>query len=86
MSGWWRIDKRHIRSGVIFALHEHRVDKSYLQGEIEGIEEERERASPKGKVTTKISIRVRKLNTGIDWAGEGVYEKSFVWSPHAAGR
>ena len=63
VSGWWKIKKEHIRTGVKFALHEHKNAQSYMQGELEDTNEEPDNG--------KIAVRVRKFNDGIPWFGEG---------------
>jgi hypothetical protein len=70
VSGWWSIDKKHIRSGVVFALHESKNEESYLQGEIEGLEEER---------GGKKAILVRKSNTRMPWSGGGTGVLGYKW-------
>ncbi len=70
VSGWWSIDKKHIRPDVKFAVHERKNEESYLQGEIESLERESD---------GKKAIRVCKSKPGLPWSGGGKGVLGYKW-------
>ena len=61
-SGFWRINERNLKAGLIFALHESKDSPSYLQGEFESFSKNK---------NGKMIIRVRKNQSSLPWAGGG---------------
>jgi hypothetical protein len=61
ISGFWPINKEHLRQGVIFALHRSKNEMSFLQGTIEGVEE------VKGK---RVELAIRKTSNALPWVGK----------------
>jgi len=74
-SGWWVIAERHIRPGVVFALHEAKGQISYLQGEIESLLDLDRRDE-----STRIQVRVRRSLHGIPWRGGGSGTTGYLWA------
>jgi hypothetical protein len=68
-SGFWRIDKKHLRSNVIIALHDHRDQPSYLQGELE----------TSWIVGKKRVLRVKRTRQPLPWKRGGAYEVGYLW-------
>lgn len=59
-SEWWPIARKHIRKGVVFALHEDMSKPSYLQGRLTGHYTE----SPNG---TRVSVTVTRSDKRLPW-------------------
>src|SRR3954447_17249183 len=74
-SGWWVIAERHIRPGVVFALHEAKGQISHLQGEIESLLDLGRRDE-----STRIQVRVRRSLHGIPWRGGGSGTTGYLWA------
>lgn len=74
-SGWWVVAERHIRPGVVFALHEAKGQPSYLQGRIEqqvGIDQE-------GRYP-RVQVRIQRSPTPLPWKGGGSGTIGFLWA------
>lgn len=80
VSGSWALNPRHIREGVLFALHERRATASYLQGVVVRVTEVQVRKTKTGRRQRRIDVLVRSTSTPLAWAGNGSGEKGLVWS------
>ena len=79
-TGEWVINPRHIKQGLVFALHETRAQSSYLQGVVERTINIRQDKKPSGRVMRRVELLVRKTPASLPWRGRGSGEKGFVWS------
>lgn len=75
-SGTWVIAEDHLRTGVLFALHESKSEASYLQGEIESHAEERLNNQ------TRFRVSVRRTARTLAWRGGGSGETGYLWDGH----
>ena len=76
VSGWWVVAERHIRPGVLFALHEKKEDDSYLQGEVETLLA----AEDGSDGNRRVQVRVRRLDGPMQWKGGGSGTSGYLWS------
>lgn len=76
ISGWWVVAVRHIRPGVVFALHEEKESLSYLQGKIEALV-----AVEDGKdESRRVQVLVRRTPVPRPWKGGGSGPSGYLWS------
>lgn len=71
ITGWWAIAARHIKPGVIFALHEQKAELSYLHGEVAEITEQD---------GDRIQVRVRRDLEPRRWRGLSSGERGYLYA------
>lgn len=73
-SGHWKVNKKHALRGTHLALHEHRNEPSYLQGEVVSV-----RLSPEDP--SRVIFRVRASASPLGWPpNSGSGEKGYCWT------
>lgn len=70
-SAAWAIARRHLRPGVLFALHQTKTAASYLQGHVAGF-----RPATDGRLI----VDVERSAEALEWRGAGSGEIGFLWS------
>jgi len=80
LTGFWVVRPEHIREGLVFALHETKATRSYLQGVVLRLTEVRKDRTPSGRRQRRVQLLVRKTPASLPWRGGGTGEKGLVWS------
>lgn len=76
ISGWWVVAERHIKPGVVFALHEEKGSPSYLHGRIEALVAV-ESGNDQGR---RVQVLVRRTPDPTSWKGGGSGTSGYLWS------
>lgn len=74
-SGWWVVAERHIRPGVLFALHEEKEALSYLQGDVVRLVGKEQAGD-----NTRLQVLIRRTADGVPWKGGGSGTVGYLWS------
>jgi hypothetical protein len=56
LTGFWVVRPEHIREGLVFALHETKATRSYLQGVVVRLTKVREGRSPSGRRQGRVQL------------------------------
>lgn len=80
LTGEWVMKPEHVWQGLVFALHETKTQRSYLQGIVLSVKNVRETRTPSGRLQRRVELLVRKTHESLPWSGLGSGEKGFVWS------
>ncbi|MFN8442553.1 MAG: hypothetical protein U0175_17395 [Caldilineaceae bacterium] len=80
ITGGWVISQMHIHEGVILALHESKVQASYLQGKVLDTHSTTKEITNSGRHQQRLDLLVKVTATPLAWQGRGSGEKGLVWS------
>lgn len=80
LSGKWAVSTATLKTAsghpILFGLHEHKNELSYLQGEVI---DWKIVLAPDKQNKSRIQFRVRKTTRPLPWRGAGSGEKGYVW-------
>ena len=80
ITGGWVISQEHIHKEVILALHESKLQASYLQGKVLKIHNVNKGLTNSGRNQRRLELLVKVTATPLAWQGQGSGEKGLVWS------
>ena len=80
ITGGWVINPEHIHDEVVVALHDSKVQDSYLQGKVLQIHSVSEGLTDSGRRQRRLELLVKQTSTPLAWQGQGSGEKGLVWS------
>jgi len=75
-SEWWVVAERHVKPGVLFALHQEKESPSYLHGKVEGPA----RVDEDSDKNRRIQVVVRRTSSPMPWKGGGSGTVGYLWT------
>ena len=75
----WIMNPKHVRQGIVFALHESKAERSYRQGRVLKLIATKEERKPSGRLQRRVKLLVKETSAPLPWVGNGYGEKGFVW-------
>ncbi len=88
-TGTWVVAREHadlaVRLGSLVALHESKLEKSYIQGIVKDWKlsprEEKYSGEAATQIKEGIDFLIQPTNDSVGWIGDGSGEKGYAWVP-----